>query len=395
MVLDGQTVPLGSQAYREAREAYMEPIVHAGLPQGGPISPFLSMFALTDCQKELQAKFPNVKWVCYVDDVLFYSDHDQEFTRFLGHFPRFIQQKYQFNLAVNKSQVTKVGDKWLKESIKYLGNRYNVQTGQLISETRSGRSMKYNFNWLIQISQYIQRWDFNVKNHKLYGLVAKHLGSSGGEMLLHLIALDHIVKNWPAEKVHLYFLRGIFRMDPGIKALLRRFLSMSEEAIQLGVRWSGGMDPTEFERLFMEVYPTLSPMVKAVLAGAARKSSIPKGPFRGPFGGLVLSRLFQGTLDIKMNTASGSQDFTLRMKPGSLAQVLQSKTKGGLSLFNGSSYATHEMLNLLKGITLGRKQKLLQRGAMPVTTTQWSLAQSLLNDQRPSVANKDVLTHSH
>jgi len=100
-------------------------------------------------------------------------------------------------------------------------------------------------------------------------------------------------------------------------------------------------------------------------------NNVDDSPYSGLLGGLVQARMFQGSLKTGgFNTASGSQDFQLRLRPGSLGQVLQSKAGGQLTIFNGSSYACYAMLELLTGLKTGRKQKLLKAGVMPISLGQ-------------------------
>lgn len=93
-------------------------------------------------------------------------------------------------------------------------------------------------------------------------------------------------------------------------------------------------------------------------------------PFGGVFGGLVQSRLYQGSLTVSTDTPTGSQDFVFRAHPASLAQVLQSKGQGCINLFNGSSYASFEMLRLLSGIASGKRTPILPQGALGLTPEQ-------------------------
>jgi hypothetical protein len=336
------------------------------------------MLMLSKMAKDMGKFFPQVHMVAYVDDVIFYCEDDAIFDKFVAFFPRYCQSNFGFVVSIEKSQVAKRGGVWLVESLKYLGFRLNHVTGEFASETRSGRHLKHNFRGLIQLavlfgSEDLAKDGFYIRVTRLMA-TAGGKGSQAQHVLLFLFFTYYIFKQWDHLKIASLVQRDLFRMDPSMGKVLKRFQELGTLQHKDSLDWAGITDVPAYLTLFQDLMAELPPYARIT---ERKLSDLPYVPFGGLIGGLVQSRLYQGALGIaKMDTPTGSQDFVLRIHPASLAQVIQTKSGGSLSLFNGSSYATHEMLNMTKNLR-GLKRKLLMRGAMPVDLAQIDFARTL------------------
>jgi len=208
-----------------------QPVVHAGLPQGSPLSPFFSMMCLADAELQLSKTFPKVKWIAYVDDIIFYSDDDEQFRRFTIRFGLFVSQNYGFTVSGPKSRIAKQAGEWKVESIKFLGHRWFIN-GTLRSETRSGRSLLYNFQHLVNLGKYFSP-DL-LENDPLYKRLVSDPRYPGTStyILLYMCALHRILKTWPKSQIKVFILRKLLSLDSYSKHIIRRFLSMEQESYE-------------------------------------------------------------------------------------------------------------------------------------------------------------------
>jgi hypothetical protein len=370
-----------SLATRAKRAHWNEPIMNSGLPQGSPLSPHFSMWTLSKFKEFMDKRFPHVGWVCYVDDIIFWSNSDKAMEEFQYQFNAWSRLEVGIILSPEKSQVTKSRGSWLVKEFKYLGKIYNVETGQLRSSTRSGRTLNYTFQQLVDLGVLLE---LNEQETTMIGKVSKSVlekaEQSGGEshLILYVYLLNLVLNKWDSNKAELFFLRKLLRMDSSLKRNLKRFTELNSSAIEGGLHWA---TPQEWEEtagpLLASLKGPLDTHLKALLARIRTLPKESQGPFKGPFGGLVQSRLYQGSTSVAMSTSSGSQDFVMRAEPGSLGHILMSKAPG-LTIFNGSSYACHEMVRLAKGLNAGRKVRLLPNGAMPFDSSQLFKGRSLL-----------------
>jgi len=356
--------------------------VYSGLPQGSPLSPHFSMYILTEFKKFMDQRFPHVGWIAYVDDVIFYCDSDKDMVEFQYQFSSWSKLMYGIILSPEKSQKTKVAGVWQVKEFKYLGKIYNVETGQLRSSTRSGRTLNYTFTQLVSLGVLL---DLNEAEKTFIGRVTKSVltaadqGGREAHLMLYVYLLDRIINKWDSSKAEVFFLRKLLSLDPSLKRHLKRFTELTnpeqlESAMKFTVpaQWGESQGP-----VLHELSQGLSVHMRDLLA---KMKSLPReaqGPFTGPFGGLVQSRLYQGSTSVSMNTASGAQDFVMRCEPGSLGHLLKSKAPG-LSIFNGSSYACYEMVRLASAVAADRKIRLLPRGAMPYQLSQFDYGRKLM-----------------
>lgn len=123
--------------------------IPVGLPQGSPLSPVLSSQYLQTFLLSVRERYPSVKFCVYADDMIFYSDDDDEFSRFSSELREFMKE-YGLVLAEAKSQISKHHGNWVSgKRLKFLGLVYLPDTDTLKSETRSGRTLPYTFETLI------------------------------------------------------------------------------------------------------------------------------------------------------------------------------------------------------------------------------------------------------
>jgi hypothetical protein len=119
-----------------------------GLPQGSPLSPYLSILYLNEVL-HLSGMPDDVKFLFYADDGIFYSNSYESLSGWLDR--AFFQGSsnpqsfgyYNISLSIDKSGWVRKSGEWLKP-LKFLGLLYYPETkGQkaaLVAKTRSGKS---------------------------------------------------------------------------------------------------------------------------------------------------------------------------------------------------------------------------------------------------------------
>jgi len=99
-----------------------------GLPQGASISTILSLVWLKEWEERLAKR--GVKLLMYADDGFLYSDE-----------PFRVSGPKAIKINTEKSHWVKKDNLILKEEIKFLGVNYNLKTGILSGNTRSGKHL--------------------------------------------------------------------------------------------------------------------------------------------------------------------------------------------------------------------------------------------------------------
>jgi len=121
------------------KAAKSKKVYGSGFPQGANISPFLSQFQLS--LKGFRPGFAEI--LMYADDGLFYSD--SKFT--IGQACLWFQE-LGCQVAGAKSGWVR-NEEWVKP-LRFLGLEYDGISNQLRSQTRSGRSLLFDKEGLVE-----------------------------------------------------------------------------------------------------------------------------------------------------------------------------------------------------------------------------------------------------
>jgi hypothetical protein len=354
VIVNDYNLPLGTveiqferyEATQRALEEQKSRLVHSGLPQGSPLSPFLSILVLNHVYKLSRAQFPNVGWLFYADDGMFYSNHDQEFQAFLQWIPKALGE-FGISISKEKSQLAVLYNRPVVERTKFLGIVFEHESGKIYSETRSGKSLLYTYKDIVAFSAQLR--DNKEEIEKSFGINPYENTHS----ILYLFLLWKM-ETWEPNKRSLFFARFISRLDSTQKKAVQRFIELDTSALAKAMRFTLQVkDPFKESKVMLN---NLFEKVKSL-------TEVKTGLFSGPFGGLIQSRIYGGSETVAaFDTASGSQDFVLRVIPNSLGHVLKSKIPEHINLHNGSSYASGEMVRLLGSIVKGKKKPVLRGG---------------------------------
>lgn len=338
---------------KEALYKVMKEPQVTGLPQGSPLSPFLSILLLEYAYGDMKARFPNVNWLFYADDGIFYSNNTEEFQQFCTSLNTYLE-KLGIEVATHKSVISKVNGEWLTPQIKFLGIIFEPTTGKLYSSTRSGRSLLYHFA------------ELSLQSESLIGY-----RNSFGAMIS--IMLKGLLNN--KDLLNYFISLGILQSNGNklslrrVTSLIKRTLNSSQGVYANATKYLGLLEKYRIGK-FYRYAKVLVKILKVPEIKTFKFSNF----FSGPFGGLIQSRMYYGSETVKgFSTDSGAQSFSLtkyRGKKdqynGSLAQIIQSKIPEYLNIFNCSSYATHEMV-ILSQYLCGQRESfnLLKKG--PIT----------------------------
>jgi hypothetical protein len=138
----GEAVHLPNYTSRERSED----VTQISLPQGSPLSPYLSILSLAFILNDIEIP-KSVKFIFYADDGIFYSDNEEELQRFIistfGTAGKVgVLDKYGIYFNAKKSGWAKIKGEW-KYPLKFLGLVYHPTEdgfGRLVAATRSGKS---------------------------------------------------------------------------------------------------------------------------------------------------------------------------------------------------------------------------------------------------------------
>jgi hypothetical protein len=346
-----------SQDYLEKTNS---PFVHAGLPQGSPLSPFLSIVVLNAAYAKLRKLYPDVYWLFYADDGMFYSDNDKQFQLFLNGVDAVLSE-FGITISKEKSQHVKQKGEWLAERQKFLGIVRECRTGKIYSETRAGNSLLYNFHDIIVFSLALQDEKQMDKLYRKY--VPENCMTFPLESVLLYLYLMWKMEQWPENKRKVFFNRYLDSLTSIQKQDVSRLLELNNRGLSRALLREGqtSAEPWQFKSL--KAQPLKSEVEELMVKLTTPKDA--PGIFEGPFGGLVQSRMYLGSKSIPaFDTPSGAQDFGFRTKPNSLGQVLASKGRGLIDLSNGSSYAVGEMVRMLGSIRTGKRRVVLRGGPL-------------------------------
>jgi hypothetical protein len=374
----GELMTTANAQMLEEMTAHQTPETAGGLPQGSPLSPYLSCAYLNFAWEEILSKWPEYKGielVFYVDDGIFFSNDDELFERFLRAAPAIFKQ-YGLVFATEKCRVLKRGGVWWVPEFKYLGMLFQPVKGDIKSQTRKGNSLSFTFSPQQEFAAALSQVD--VTNTSFAKRLAA-AGYSGEETFIYMYVffLNTLTRMFTLNAKLNFSMRNLPQLDSYSKNVLRRFQQLTEEQHASAVGWASPEQVqeaiTKINNLESLIGPISGELKNLMAKMPAKKNSAVPTFLQGTFGGLILSRLYAGTSQIaRMDTPSGAQDFHFRTKPGSLGQILATKGHGIVNLFNGSSYATGEMVRIAASIRSGLKAKVLKAGPLaPVKVIDW------------------------
>jgi hypothetical protein len=358
-----------------------------GLPQGSPLSPFLSTVILWALTEYMSKFYPNIKLLFYADDGFFYSDNDLDFISFLTSVEKLLKV-VGITISWEKSVLRKLAGRNCHEiskdtdgkpdanqlaetlegfpsnypnvfkarlvntlfatetplplaatpMMKFLGIIYNWETGELFSFTRSGRSLKFTHKSLITLGLQLNNKEFLQMFRKEYELnpsfpIVEALG---------YVYLLQTMKDWSPDRIQHFVNKELIYLGPGQKKDLDRFLTANLPRLLGGSRTShqiGRIPPLRNLVLQGEA-------LKSQLLGVIKDPSIIQAPFSGVYGGIVNSRLYLGHNESpKYDTPSGAQDFTLKVVKGSVGEYIKTRNPK-TTLFTGSSLGCKHLLKM-------------------------------------------------
>jgi len=360
-----------------------------GLPQGAGTSPFLSILYLEHVMSDLQKKFPSLRYLAYADDLIIYTDDDEEFERILVYLgiekyenrdymvdysasqivnqgagfsgartsnvrdlpnsgnnkPDYgslllqglplasntsLKSSYGIQLSTKKCQVTKQNGEWEMPWIKFLGLKYLHEERQLVSETRKGRKLTYSFEELTLVARFIE----NQPDKSQYPLMLDTLVSSLKDKVdLNIRYLLQMVsnKNLPAKR-------------------LRRYLSVTANMLERlehshQINFNDQLKAYWFQYISRKTSKLIDEIVQLPPISKVHDDLL---YFTTIYSGLLLSRLYNGSKVIgSYKTPSGSQNFKLTYVTGSPCHIMHSKNPDLVNIHNASSYNLNNVLNYL------------------------------------------------
>lgn len=122
-VKDGRVVSLVHKYLRAGiMTNWMFEESHAGVPQGGPLSPLLGNVMLHECDRELESR--GHRFVRYADDLMIFCKTKRAAERVLVSIAKFIAGKLFLKVNRDKTSVAYVGD------VKFLGYGFYVKDGK-------------------------------------------------------------------------------------------------------------------------------------------------------------------------------------------------------------------------------------------------------------------------
>jgi retron-type reverse transcriptase len=118
-----------------------------GVPQGGPISPLVSLLCLDE-----MFQYASFKTLMYADDGLFYSDNPEAEKEIESVINSPVRLNSGSRFSKEKSFWVKKGD-WLT-TLDFLGIRYDGIRGELSANTRKGSQLIYDKEGLIDLLRF-------------------------------------------------------------------------------------------------------------------------------------------------------------------------------------------------------------------------------------------------
>lgn len=302
-----------------------------GLPQGSCLSPFLSIVLLDLFMKEVLVHYPGVHYIAYADDVIFYSDADEIFSKFVEDLDS-LAAAFGLEVAKSKSTLSKTSGNWHNPTLKFLGLIYDTETDKIRAATRKGSSIAYSFTKTLELERIIRSNKYRSANSALFS---------------HLYWLGSLTG---VNQLYYLFVLGLDKVLLDRKKL-RRFLT-SNEVQWLRSRLHAEQDGRLLDYIWSNINYVL--FVKRTLIRTGYRTLSRAEQFNSVFAGLFLARMYNGSLNkFVFDTKSGAQRFDLKKYfPGSLAHCMQSHSKNLYTIHIGTSFAFNILTDLSRSIVL-------------------------------------------
>jgi hypothetical protein len=339
-----------------------------GLPQGSPLSPFLSTIMLYALEQQLAHYYPSVKMHFYADDGFFYGDDDNEFVEFLLGIEKLLKP-VALTLSREKSHIRKIcnivnfADAPLSDEefdmlgshpkrseamsgfempkspwMKFLGIELNLLTMHLRSKTRKGNSLRYTHKDIMLFGRDLNSCSLRERILHEFNL---HPNFPLTEVLSYLFLINKL-KDFSKERLQAFINMNCIGLSSESKHILKKFLKANHRAIGRFAKIKNQSPVPEFiKKCFRN---------KEELLQRELSDSLNTGIFSGVYGGIIQARMYYGSNVIRgFNTATGAQDFRFQCVQGSVAarvKELNPRTK----LFEGSTLAVKPLLKLLDSL---------------------------------------------
>lgn len=372
-----------------------------GLPQGAGTSPYLSVLYLDYVLKRIQVHYPSIKYLCYADDIILYSDNDSEFDIFLQSLNLKLGTRFMSLVDYSASQLENKGagfsgartsnltqdqtldPSWVKHINMWSSDpirnrttyRNDLQRTSLPTDPFASQGLKISIK-KSQVSKWhnLQQMSFIKFLGITYNLGKGTLQSStrsGRKLIFNFYDLVDEIRSYELEKftfrrINLWR-RLLVQLDREniskvLSSQLLRYTLAKGLSKKLLVHYlTKGFKSTKsteltqervIERNVLSLYleyrlkQFLHPIINSYKTW--KKNEVPRTApgqiFDTVYSGLLQSRLYMGNKLIpRFDTPSGLQDFRLKYTPGSLGNTLQSVGLR-MTISNGSSYATNFLL---------------------------------------------------
>nr|BAA94080.1 reverse transcriptase [Rhizoctonia solani] len=333
-----------------------------GLPQGGPLSPFLSTIVLKYFVNRLKRNHPEIECLFYADDGFFYSSNTEAFNSFLSQVDTLLKE-VGIQISFEKSLLRRYdgvcgqeikGETWTSDMntlrpiegfspsksvwMKFLGLEYNWENGMLRSNTRQGRSLTYTHKDMLIFSQVIN----DALKDNFLASISRNPKFPLIETLSLLYFLHKQLLDPNKVKVQALINRFSFSFTKNQEKFLKRFLTLSNKSLLRMANSNLQVGLPKFLKS-LKNHPVL-------LTSLGQLEKPLQEFFPSPFGGLVQARLYYGSNIIKgFDTDTGSQNFNFKVSPNSVGSHLKSRNSR-LTTFVGSSYGASHLLKMASSL---------------------------------------------
>jgi hypothetical protein len=284
-----------------------------GVPQGCPLSPFLSLFALSPLLRQTRAKgtrYGKPFWrdlVGYADDWIIYG------LRFPIHYlQRFNPQFANWGITVNQSKSgwVKKDGVWIKP-LKFLGLTYDGNADKFVSSTRKGATLLFDKHDLVKAINTRERMLNSGRSFKIPATMHNCISLMERSVTEVFSHIDY--------KIGSKLVTGEAFYDPFMEMYLPEGLKVTQEPIY-SQRYSPPAEQTISRRKWLRLS-------------------------KSPIFGFLQSRLYQDSYDLKKFV----QNFELKYIPFSMVDGLaRSESPPKLDVFNSTSYASKSVMSIMR-----------------------------------------------